>query len=74
MVQDGRSMQQEQADRLAEKLRRELGPICDYLAEPNVIEVMLNPDGSLWVERLGHKMVQVGTMETYKATMLTIDL
>ena len=41
MVQDGRSMQQEQADRLAEKLRRELGPICDYLAEPNVIEVML---------------------------------
>lgn len=70
MAHDGRSMQQEQADRLAEKLRRELGPICDYLAEPNVTEVMLNPDGSLWVERLGHKMVQVGTMEPYKAEAL----
>lgn len=70
MATQGRSMQQEQADRLAEKLRRELGPIADYLAEPNLIEVMLNPDGSLWVERLGHNMVQVGTMEPYKAEAL----
>ncbi len=34
--------------RLTEKLRRELGPmICGYLVDPDVIEIMLNPDGTL---------------------------
>lgn len=40
--------------RLEEKLRRELGPaVLDALAEPRVIEVMLNPDGRLWIDELG---------------------
>jgi type IV secretion system protein VirB11 len=35
-------------------LHTALGPsICDWLADPQVIEVMLNPDGRLWVDRLG---------------------
>ena len=67
----GRSVQQEQADRLREKLRRELGPqICGFLAEPHVIEIMLNPDGALWVERLGQPMERVGSMEANKAEAL----
>ena len=48
------SLQSLQASRLEEKLARELGTqICGFLKEPHVIEIMLNPDGSLWVERLG---------------------
>ncbi len=71
MAHEGRSVQREQADRLNEKLRRELGPqICGFLDEPNVIEIMLNPDGSLWVERLGHPMLHVGTMPPYQAEAL----
>lgn len=45
------------------KIRRCLGPlICGLLEEPTVIEVMLNPDGIVWVERLGERMMPVGTM------------
>lgn len=48
------SLQSLQTSRLEEKLARELGTkICGFLKEPHVIEIMLNPDGSLWVERLG---------------------
>lgn len=54
MVANTVSLQELQASRLNEKLARELGTvICGFLAEPHVIEIMLNPDGSLWVERLG---------------------
>ncbi|WP_282950311.1 MULTISPECIES: P-type conjugative transfer ATPase TrbB [unclassified Sphingopyxis] len=35
-------------------LRTALGPmIADWLTDPAVIEIMLNPDGRLWVDRLG---------------------
>jgi len=48
--------------RLEEKLRRELGPaVLDALAEPRVIEVMLNPDGRLWIDELGIGMRDTGT-------------
>jgi len=37
----------------ARMLRTAMGPaIADWLADPQVIEVMLNPDGRLWVDRL----------------------
>jgi Flp pilus assembly CpaF family ATPase len=29
------------------------GAIAEWLADPRVIEIMLNPDGRLWVDRLG---------------------
>jgi hypothetical protein len=57
--------------RLIEKLRRELGPrICGYLNEPSIIEIMLNPDGSLWIDRLGGDMEQVGFMDAVQAEAL----
>ena len=41
----------EQYQRLQEKLRRELGlNVLTALRDPDITEVMLNPDGSLWVE------------------------
>ena len=57
--------------RMTEKLRRELGPaICEYLEEPDIIEIMLNPDGTLWIDRLGGDMEQVGTMKPMQAEAL----
>src|SRR5579872_5443838 len=47
--------------RLEEKLRRELGAVVlDALANPRVIEVMLNPDGRLWIDELGIGMRDTG--------------
>jgi type IV secretion system protein TrbB len=64
-------MQDERDLRIQEKLRRELGSdICRLLAEPDVVEVMLNPDGRLWVERLGASMESIGTMLPWQAEAL----
>jgi P-type conjugative transfer ATPase TrbB len=41
-------------DRQLQMLRTAMGPdIARALADPEVVEVLLNPDGSLWVDRLG---------------------
>ena len=57
------SGREERIDRNLLKIRRCLGPlICGLLDEPTVIEVMLNPDGLVWVERLGEVMKPVGSL------------
>lgn len=57
--------------RLNEKLTRELGPlVCALLADDRVVEVMLNPDGKLWAERLGEPMREVGEMAASMALSL----
>jgi P-type conjugative transfer ATPase TrbB len=44
----------EARSRGARMLRTAMGPsIAAWLADPQVIEIMLNPDGRLWVDRLG---------------------
>lgn len=51
-----------------DKLSRELGPlVLNALADPLTIEVMLNPDSRLWVERLGETMKCIGTMSASSA-------
>ncbi|MFL5161099.1 MAG: P-type conjugative transfer ATPase TrbB [Microvirga sp.] len=46
--------------RLARKLREELGElICRALDDPKVIEILLNCDGALFIERLGEPMTKV---------------
>jgi P-type conjugative transfer ATPase TrbB len=51
----------EQAKRLREKLERELGDtIVAGLAAPNVVEIMLNADGILWLDVLGEGMCDTG--------------
>jgi len=46
-------------------LRTALGPsIATWLEDPAVIEVMLNPDGRLWVDRLGHGISDTGELLT----------
>lgn len=57
--------------RLIEKLKREMGPIClNALKNQNVIEIMLNSDGTLWVEEIGEPIQQVGVLEETKAKAL----
>jgi P-type conjugative transfer ATPase TrbB len=57
--------------RMVEKLRRELGPqICALLEEPDISEIMLNDDGTLWIDRLGGGMELVGHMSAMQAEAL----
>lgn len=51
-----------------EKLRRDLGDIVTTaLNDPKTVEIMLNPDGRLWRERLGEDMACIGTMRPERA-------
>ncbi len=50
--------------RQTESLYHALGPlVSDALARPDVVEVMANPDGSLWVDRAGVGREKVGHIE-----------
>jgi type IV secretion system protein VirB11 len=43
-------------------LRTALGPsIAAYLEDPDIVEVMLNPDGRLWIDRLSGGVVDTGS-------------
>ena len=54
-------LHRDQQQRLEEKLRRELGPIVlAALDDADITEVMLNPDGVLWVESQCHGMRDTG--------------
>ena len=49
-------------------LRRALGPeILGPLDDPHVVEIMLNPDGALWVDRLGTGMTCTARIDTVRA-------
>ena len=49
------------SSRGARMLRTALGPEIEaWLSEASVIEVMLNPDGRLWIDRLGSGIVDTG--------------
>ncbi|MDE2267674.1 MAG: P-type conjugative transfer ATPase TrbB [Betaproteobacteria bacterium] len=54
--------------RQSEALRRAMGPeILTPLDDPRVVEIMLNPDGSLWVDRMGEGMQQTGRIDAVRA-------
>jgi P-type conjugative transfer ATPase TrbB len=51
--------------RAKEKLRRDIGPlVLDALADRQTVEILLNPDGRLWQERLGETLRCIGTLST----------
>lgn len=55
------SFQAEVISRGARMLRTALGPaIAAWLEDPAVVEVMLNPDGRLWVDRLSTGLAETG--------------
>lgn len=52
----------EAAGRSVRMLRSALGPaICAWLADPDVTEVMLNPDGEVWLDRLSCGLQRAGS-------------
>lgn len=55
------SFQSEMVSRGARMLRTALGPsIAFWLEDPVIVEVMLNPDGRLWVDRLSGGLADTG--------------
>jgi type IV secretion system protein VirB11 len=54
-------LNQEATSRGARMLRTALGPaIALWLEDPTVVEVMLNPDGRLWIDRLTGGLIDTG--------------
>lgn len=57
----GSHQQSEAINRGARMLRTALGPaIAGFLEDAEIVEVMLNPDGRLWVDRLSHGLAFTG--------------
>ncbi|MBO9195181.1 P-type conjugative transfer ATPase TrbB [Rhizobium sp. 16-449-1b] len=57
--------------RLVRKLQDALGDeLCVALDDSTVVEIMLNPDGKLFIERLGHGMAHAGQMSAAAAEMV----
>src|SRR5580704_11470192 len=48
----------ESQTRRTSALRSALGPVLPYLEDPRVVEVMLNADGVVWVDKLGEGMLR----------------
>src|ERR1700739_1783530 len=78
MIDDGKpSTREEQARRLAESLKRQLGAFCPPLLGADFCERMLTADGRLWVDRLGQPMTPVGKIaasaaESFIATVASL--
>jgi type IV secretion system protein TrbB len=61
-------IQDEQHQRLEVKLRRELGDQILRLLDDHLTEdILLNPDGSLWVKRMRHGFSRIGEMPAAQA-------
>jgi hypothetical protein len=59
------SFRSEAFARGARLLRTALGPaISTYLEDPSIVEVMLNPDGRLWIDRLSGGLEDTGCRVT----------
>ena len=59
---------QDRNARLHDKLSRELGPeVCACLSDASVIEILLNADGTLWVERGGRPPSRLGSLAPIRA-------
>jgi type IV secretion system protein TrbB len=55
-------------DRVIVKLERDLGPdILKALHEPTTIEIMVNADGHIWLEKLGQPMHCIGSLPQAKS-------
>lgn len=50
-------------ERAKRKLERDMGPLLmAALNDPKTVDILLNADGKLWQERLGEKMMCIGTL------------
>lgn len=57
--------------KLLESLRFACGQlILSALENPNIVEIMLNPDGKLWIEEYGKDQEYIGTIDEDKARLI----
>lgn len=57
--------------RTLESLEYNCGPlIMDALRDPSVIEIMLNPDGAVWIERYGQEQERVGELKLAQGRLI----
>ena len=57
--------------RLLDGLRHSCGPvIMNALEDPDVIEIMLNPDGSLWIEKYGQEHEPIGMISVAQSRLI----
>jgi type IV secretion system protein VirB11 len=57
--------------RLLESLRHNCGPlIMSALEDEDVLEIMLNPDGSLWIERYGQDHEHIGSISPAQGRLI----
>jgi len=60
---------------LLTSISQNLGPaVTEALRDPEVIEIMLNPDGRLWVERFGEPMCLISSSITPEQADLAVTL
>lgn len=52
--------QQAKRDKTLKMLRTAMHGFIDYFDDPRVVEIMLNGDKSLWIERVGEGMIDTG--------------
>ena len=65
-----RSASTEHEQRMELKLRRELGEqILGLLDDPRTEDILLNPDSSLWIKRMGEGFTRVGEMSPTQASV-----
>lgn len=58
-------------DRLVRNLLHNMGPvIAGALNDERVVEIMVNPDGKLWIERLGEEMNVAGEITSSQTAMI----
>ncbi len=58
-------------NKLLEQLKYACGEqILNALANPNVVEIMLNPDGKLWIEEYGKDQEHIGTISEASAKVI----
>ncbi|MGI6656285.1 MAG: P-type conjugative transfer ATPase TrbB [Desulfobulbus sp.] len=58
-------------NRLLRNLEYNLGPVVmAALHDPEVIEIILNSDGKIWIERLGKTMEVAGTMDAAQGRLI----
>lgn len=64
----------EATDQGAKVLKISLGPIRPFFDDPEVVEIMLNPDRHLWVERIGQPCMDTGIIISPEESARVIKL
>lgn len=74
MAQALPTLRREQHERYQARLLQDIPDfIQDYMSDPAIIEIMANPDGSVWVDDLRSGQRYVGTIEPFQAeSMLNV--